>query len=136
MCVQTQRIFSSLLISPFILNLVLHERKRHTDCHCHVASTCCAGLVGGTPARGTPCWGYPYLGRGYPLSAGWGIPCPDPLQLDGVPPIQTWKGVPPCSDLGRGTPCQLDGGTPLPVQTWEGGTPPSQLDEVHSPPKM
>ena len=58
------------------------ERKRHTDRR--VASTCCAGLVGGggvTPILG----GTPHLGRGYPCldlgrryppSAGWGTPPP------------------------------------------------------------
>ena len=67
----------------------------------------------------SPCpdlgWGNPQSRRmGYPLSAGWGTPHPDlgwgtllgqerwatPHHLDGVPPVQTWNGVPPVSWIG------------------------------------
>ena len=109
--------------------VLLRERKRHTTrrvASAHFADwggvpwvTPCPRSGRGVPHsadRGDPILltrGYPHprSGWGYlgvPLSWSWmGYPSP-PRQQNGIPPIQTWDGIPP---------------TPLPDLRW--GTPPA-----------
>ena len=95
-------LYVSTQIKPcVVLNLskykkvLLRELKRHTARR--VASTRCAGLVGGTPAGGE----VPHVGY------------PPPYQLDGVPPI-SWTGYPPLAGWGTPPPHQLDRVPPPP----------------------
>ena len=108
--------------------VLLRECMRHTARH--VASTCCAALVGGynchlDPGRSTPC---PDLERRYPSPA---------QTWEGGTPTQTWKGVPPAQTWEGGTPLarMWEWGTSPPAQTWE-GVPPEMVDKVKTLPSV
>ena len=77
-------------------------------------------VVGGTlgyppPSRPGWGWGYPWYPH-YPDLAGGYPRIPLPLSRPGV--------VPPCPDLGWGTPLSRPGMGYPPIQTWDGVTPP------------
>ena len=120
--------------------VLLHECKRHTDCH--LSSTPCAILtwsrgstLGGSPGWGTPIltWlGGPWVGPpwlGYLLPRpGWGVPqvgppgCSTPILTwpGGVPQVGPLAGVPTCHDLASGYPGQVSLARVPPILTWLG----------------
>ena len=117
-----------IIICDRIMNILwykkvlLRVRKRHTARR--IASTRCAGLVGGGVPPGLD------LGRRYNphLDLGRGTPHLD-LGRE-YPPPGPGKGYPPHLDLGRGYPPPGPGKGVPPTWTWEGVTPPQTWDGV------
>ena len=122
--------------------VLLCERKRHTARR--VASTCCAGLVGGgrrgtpwrgvPPAGGTPWWGVPPA-RGSTPAGGVPLLGYPPVSWMGYPP--PGKGYPPSAGWGtphlwRVPPCLGRGYPPPPLAGW--GTPLSRPGKGVPPP--
>ena len=104
--------------------VILHERKKLTACH--VASTCCAALVGVPPPLVLTWTG------GTPSSWSW-MGVPPVLTLDGVPLSWPGIGVPPHHQEWGGNPLLGRKGYPHPC--CDGRGYPHQLDWVPFPPK-